>query len=42
MLAESRSRAKDPRFAYAKDHFEAAAEEAKRVCNVLEVKLDDD
>lgn len=42
MLVESRSRAKDPRFAYAKDHFEAAVEEAKRVCNILEVKLDDD
>lgn len=42
MLVENNCRAKDPRFAYAKDHFEAAAEEARRVCNVLEVKLDDD
>ncbi|RMP62890.1 tyrosine-type recombinase/integrase [Pseudomonas sivasensis] len=42
MLNENSRRAKDPRFAYAKEHFEAAVEEARRVCNVLEVKVDDD
>lgn len=40
IAVENRTMADDPRFAYAKGHFEAAAEEAEEVCSELGVGLD--